>query len=1699
MTGKRIVSYVLAIIMLVSTCAINVSAALGDTSSSEKSQAEAHQETWDTSGRSNKTTLFIGDSYFSQNFWPGFYEMYSGKDVLRAGIAGTTTHDWEYFLTNETFLVDTVPKNIVVHMGHNNIHYSYEDTNGNDVIGGDDAATAATNLQNLFTNIHAKDNLKNAKIYFFGITYKKSTMYDGSPYPESYKTTVDTVNASMKAWCAGQTWITYIEPVQTVEGYCDDWYVDNTHLTAENYQTMVDLLAATDIVIENAPENDGAGLYYAQADANAEEWNAYGNPGKTTLFIGDSFFSKKYWDGFYDTYDGRDVMLAGIAETSALDWQELLDRYLVNTKPKNLVIHLGTEDIHEDGCTGYQTSENLKKLFEDIHASENLADTHIYYFGVPKCKHADLSDAVDASNDAMKTWCADYDWLTYIEPLSIEQSQFLDEINLTADGYQLVVDKLADIVEIEPAVAVDFDKGNVTNSAANSSIAVGTYELSGSGTSSTFADYTGTVEYTNGRNGDAGCAIVTNHQNGPYAAIKNYAFGTNDFVISTWFNVEDAASLTDSSGSYLFGIAHPNETTGFSACIKKNDSGKYELRLRADETSKFVPIADYTDFEDNTWYNLTLCRDGASLKWYLNGTYLEDYVHSISESTDYKTTDLVFGAYKAFDGTYKDANVYFDDIKVYDSSLNDAEVAAICEDRNIEDARDVTCVVGDANYDDAFNTADLIRLQRYLVTTKVDECSLDGDLNVSGKANTPDIDRCMEMLIGDKALWVEASADESYKRLQSTENYYTYYELHKGMKAGQTITFDIIFGEGDYSAYAYYDGCGRWEPLEDTDASKANVQCKLVAAEDMKSLRIKVVNNKTNTVVSNYEVYDIKVEKTEKNANRVNLAMTYDQDVKAPILYGMSETLDMTKFAVKTSTSGLTYEWTLMKDGVEKSVDMTATAFTFDEPGTYLLTATETATGNGYRTSMNIYVFGPDVYANYNNGTVANSGLDSSATVGTYKQSQSGDVNGTFVDYTNTVNYTTGRSGDANGAIVTNHVNGPYTVVDNGGFGTDNFIVSTWFNVPSEMAMIKDYGYLFGTVDPDYGAPETDTSARTKEGFFAALQYYTPDNGTPYYRLRLEGYQKHSSEDSASRWYTLTDFECDKWYHLTLCRDDSTLYWYLNGTLIKQHTIPEDTDYGTSVLAIGGYAGWEYTYRNASMLFDDIEVYGSDLTAKQVRKICEDCNLDDPKVSINYAGGTVVNSETDSSVEVGTYNFTDSNPANAFTETSSVKYTTGVSGDARGAIATHHQSGAYTVVKGYAFGTNDFTVSTWINVPTDGISGAGNTYLFGTTEPTTGSDGFAISLRKTTDSTTSTEKYSVRVRLLGTNSDSNTQETAITTFTCDTWHNVIVKRSGTVFKVYFDGIVVGTYTLKETDDFGTKDLAFGAYTRTDNDTYYNNYMYYDEVEVYDAALTESQIQEICDRYDTEPDIFVNYASGTVTNKGIYRNILLGRYMFNNASKSDYFVPATNDKYVTGVGGDENGAISINHHDGAYTAAHDYRFGTDNFTVSTWFKIPSDSEGNVDMSVSGTYLMGSTDPDAIDGFSVTIKYDDYTHTGSSETIKAYYLRLRLLGSTHFYVFEEDEGHIAFNSNEWYHLTVCREGSSFKLYLDGELALEDTMAESIDLGIENINIGASAGWGSPYRDVNTYFDEVQVYQGAMTAGDAKVMTEKYKTSN
>lgn len=176
----------------------------------------------------NNTTLFIGDSFFDvRDYWKNFYESYAGKDVFLAGIAGTRVDQWRDILVEEIFASfgGKAPKNIVMHVGTNDIHGGLYTTD-----------RVIESLTDLFTMLHEKYPQTN--IYYFGITHRA-----GQPV---YKDNV--VNSSISEWCATRDYITYIDTPPLITY---DMLFDGTHPALEYYSIFMEELEKAGCVIVN--------------------------------------------------------------------------------------------------------------------------------------------------------------------------------------------------------------------------------------------------------------------------------------------------------------------------------------------------------------------------------------------------------------------------------------------------------------------------------------------------------------------------------------------------------------------------------------------------------------------------------------------------------------------------------------------------------------------------------------------------------------------------------------------------------------------------------------------------------------------------------------------------------------------------------------------------------------------------------------------------------------------------------------------------------------------------------------------------------------------------------------------------------------------------------------------------------------------------------------------------------------------------------------------------------------------------------------------------------------------------------------------------------------------------------------------------------------------------------------------------------
>ncbi len=183
---------------------------------------------------------------------------------------------------------------------------------------------------------------------------------------------------------------------------------------------------------------------YAEKIADRkQQWKDKATDGKTTLFIGDSFFDTEFWTNFYERYyTGKDALLLGIGGTTTYDWETWATGWLKDIQPKNIVMHMGTNNIYDDGDDVEATVSALQSMFSVIH--ENVPDTPIYWFGISYRSYGDAKiTKAKEINAQMKTWCDTQDYITYIDtPDTLTADMLSDGTHPKVESYYVFADAL---------------------------------------------------------------------------------------------------------------------------------------------------------------------------------------------------------------------------------------------------------------------------------------------------------------------------------------------------------------------------------------------------------------------------------------------------------------------------------------------------------------------------------------------------------------------------------------------------------------------------------------------------------------------------------------------------------------------------------------------------------------------------------------------------------------------------------------------------------------------------------------------------------------------------------------------------------------------------------------------------------------------------------------------------------------------------------------------------------------------------------------------------------------------------------------------------------------------------------------------------------------------------------------------------------
>ena len=301
---------------------------------------------------------------------------------------------------------------------------------------------------------------------------------------------------------------------------------DATKLTIDAEKNTVKALVAGDVEVtvesehfadkftvhaEQVNKNDAC--YTVPADFNPRiagklaEYRNKGNDGHTTLFIGDSFFDERwFWTDFNRTYAGKDALIAGVSSSTTYDWEHFTQTFLKNVSPKQIAMHMGTNNVYDDKKSATETVSSLQRMFYLMH--DAMPQTHIYWFNISQRSYGDSEIGIVATvNSTMKKWAANREWVTLIDTSSkLTNDMLRDNVHPKLEYYSVFVNALKDagvVIEDAPVKeGVGFTAGTYnkdaktfnlkTNARTRAYLMDGASEYSGnfvvSGTAKTFAN-----------------------------------------------------------------------------------------------------------------------------------------------------------------------------------------------------------------------------------------------------------------------------------------------------------------------------------------------------------------------------------------------------------------------------------------------------------------------------------------------------------------------------------------------------------------------------------------------------------------------------------------------------------------------------------------------------------------------------------------------------------------------------------------------------------------------------------------------------------------------------------------------------------------------------------------------------------------------------------------------------------------------------------------------------------------------------------------------------------------------------------------------------------------------------------------------------------------------------------------------------------
>lgn len=101
---------------------------------------------------------------------------------------------------------------------------------------------------------------------------------------------------------------------------------------------------------------------------------------KDYLFLGDSYIDTAFWYTYDNVFGTLSAANEGVGGTKTSYWMSMVETMKLMYAPKNIVIHIGVNDIDDGNTTGETTIGRLDALIDAYQSA--FPETNIYYVGL---------------------------------------------------------------------------------------------------------------------------------------------------------------------------------------------------------------------------------------------------------------------------------------------------------------------------------------------------------------------------------------------------------------------------------------------------------------------------------------------------------------------------------------------------------------------------------------------------------------------------------------------------------------------------------------------------------------------------------------------------------------------------------------------------------------------------------------------------------------------------------------------------------------------------------------------------------------------------------------------------------------------------------------------------------------------------------------------------------------------------------------------------------------------------------------------------------------------------------------------------------------------------------------------------------------------------------------------------------------------